>query len=189
MPHFLRTMLWRNRSEPDCEYCSLVQVDKGFRLEGVALLVIEHRPMRIDYQVTCDASWKTRAAEADVSAGDSKRNLRLIVDEEQRWWRDGTEIVDCRGLVDVDLSFSPSTNTLPIRRLDLAEGESGTTTAAWIRFPELDVQPFPQRYTRLSPYRYLFESLDIDYRAELAVDDVGLVTSYEGYWERIAADG
>jgi hypothetical protein len=89
----------------------------------------------------------------------------------------------------VDLGFSPSTNTLPIRRLGLAVDDSAEVRAAWVRFPQLTVEPLPQRYTRLGPDRYLYESLASDFRAELEVDDLGLIVRYPGVWERAAGAG
>jgi hypothetical protein len=90
------------------------------------------------------------------------------------------------GLTDVDLGFSPVTNTLPIRRLDPAIGESVAVTAAWVRFPELTIEPLPQRYTRLAERRYRYESAGGAFVAEIEVDDLGLVTTYEGGWRRSA---
>jgi hypothetical protein len=44
------------------------------------------------------------------------------------------------GCVNIDLNFSPSTNLLPIRRLDLSVGASAIVRAAWLRFPGMNVQ-------------------------------------------------
>jgi len=107
----------------------------------------------------------------------------------REWSRDGVaqreqpDLADC---VDVDLGISPSTNTLPIRRLNLAVGESRELTAAWVRFPELTVEPLAQRYTRLAERRYRYESIVSGFTAELEVDDLGLVINYEGIWRRVA---
>jgi hypothetical protein len=87
----------------------------------------------------------------------------------------------------VDLGFTPATNTLPIRRLNLEIGAQREITAAWVKFPELTVQPLRQRYTRLSARLYRYESVGTDFRAEIEVDEEGLVVLYAGGWERIAA--
>jgi hypothetical protein len=97
------------------------------------------------------------------------------------------DLAALHGLVDVDLGFSPVTNTLPIRRLEPAIGEVVAVTAAWVRFPELTIEPLPQRYVRLAERRYRYESAGGAFVAEIEVDDLGLVTTYEGGWRRIAA--
>jgi hypothetical protein len=109
-----------------------------------------------------------------------------------RWklnWDEEREVPELSDCIDVDLGCTPSTNTLPIRRLNLEIGESREVTAAWVRFPALSVQPLRQRYTRLGEHAYRYESGNDAYTftADLAVDDLGLVTSYPPAWQRIAS--
>jgi hypothetical protein len=89
------------------------------------------------------------------------------------------------GCIDVDLGISPSTNTLPIRRLNLAIGQPEDVVAAWVRFPDLSLEPLPQRYTRVSDDRYKYES-GSGFQTEMTVDESGLVIVYEKGWERVA---
>jgi len=100
------------------------------------------------------------------------------------WWVEGEEDARLRGCTDVDLEISPSTNTIPIRRLNLAVGQASAVTAAWVRFPALTVEPLTQRYTRTGANRYHYASGA--FATEIEVDDVGLVTGYEGGWVREA---
>ena len=99
--------------------------------------------------------------------------------------RPRVEVADptLEGCTDVDLGCSPSTNTLPIRRLSLAVGASQTIQAAWVRFPELTVTSGTQTYTRLDESTYRYESGT--FSAELVVDEDGLVASY-AVWRRTA---
>jgi hypothetical protein len=54
---------------------------------------------------------------------------------------------------------------------------------AYIDFPDLKVSAVPQRYTRTSEDHYLYESGS--FRADLSVDEHGLVLDYPGYWRRV----
>jgi hypothetical protein len=45
------------------------------------------------------------------------------------------------------IAVTPATNTLAIRRLSLEVGSSESIIAAWVKFPDLTVQPLSQRYT------------------------------------------
>jgi len=96
------------------------------------------------------------------------------------------EIPAVAGCLDVDLAFTPATNLLPLRRLGLAIGESREMTAAWVRFPDLSIEPLAQRYTRLDERRVRYESRGGAFTAELEVDELGLVVSYPPLWERVA---
>ena len=62
------------------------------------------------------------------------------------------------GCVDLDLNFSPSTNLLPIRRLNLSVGQEAAVRAAWLRFPSFILEPLEQLYRRVDATTYRYES-------------------------------
>ena len=182
----LRSLLWQRFDLPGADYCTLWRVGDGWRLSGVALATFDGVPLRVEYRIECDAAWQTREASLAVVTGDDERRLHLRADKNGAWSIDGRPVDGVRGAVDADLGVTPATNTLPIRRLNLAVGASAAVVAAWVRFPELTVAPLWQRYTRLTEDRYRYES-DGGFVAELLVDDLGLIAEYEGGWRRISA--
>jgi uncharacterized protein len=105
-----------------------------------------------------------------------------------RWFADGRELAWARGLVDVDLGVTPSTNSLPIRRLRLSVGASAELTAVWVQFPGLEVRPLAQRYTRLDRTTYRYQSLvggKVRFSARIRVDRQGRVARYAGLFDRV----
>lgn len=113
------------------------------------------------------------------------RRLELAVAGD-RWYVNGREEAAVRGCVDLDLGWSPSTNTLPIRRLNLPVGHSsGVLRMAWVRFPGLTVEALPQEYLRKSEHVYRYTSRGGAFSADLEVDDEGLVLDYPGVWRRV----
>jgi hypothetical protein len=185
MAEHLRSVLWQRLDLPGGEYCSLWRAGDGWRLAGVAVAAFDGRPLRADYVVECDAAWRAREATLVVVAGAEERRLHLRADGDGAWSLDGRPVDAVRGCADVDLNVTPATNTLPIRRLNLAVGASAEVVAAWVRFPELTVEPLWQRYTRLSADRYHYES-DGGYATEFVADDLGLLRVYEGGWRRVS---
>jgi hypothetical protein len=114
-----------------------------------------------------------------------QKSFSLTV-ESRGIWRLGTqELSGLNHCDDVDLALTPATNTLPIRRLKLPIGGSYAIDSAWVRFPDLSVQPLSQRYTRLAKNTYRYES-NTGFSAEIGVDDLGVLTTYPGGWERTA---
>jgi len=90
--------------------------------------------------------------------------------------------------LDIDISHTPFTNTLPIHRLALTPGESADLLVAYITVPDLSVRPVQQRYTCLSHTTsggvYRYEGLESNFTADLLVDAQGLVVDYPGIWKR-----
>jgi hypothetical protein len=181
----VRTGLWQRIQGTGLERFELIRIPDGWALRGTILALDEQGPAQADYEIFCDAGWRTRRADVSLRGAAGERSLRLTV-EGYRWTVNGTELETVRGCIDIDLGWSPSTNTLPIRRLGLAVGEkSGTITAAWVRFPELTVEPLPQEYERLAERRYQYSSRGGAFAAELGVDEDDLVIDYEGIWRRV----
>jgi hypothetical protein len=85
------------------------------------------------------------------------------------------------------VEWSPSTNTLPTRRLGLALGETEMVAAAWVRFPSLEVQRLDQSYERIDERRYRYRSGR--FSADLLVDEDGMVLQYGVNWKAVATSG
>jgi uncharacterized protein len=195
----VRTVLWQGIQSPGSEWCTLEREPEGWRFRGIVLAEVATVPVLVQYAVALASDWSTRVVEIVMRSGDASepRELTLTVAPDQRWQitrvpspnpaMPQDDLQALLGFVDVDLGFSPVTNTLPIRRLNPAIGEAVAVTAAWVRFPELTIEPLPQRYIRLAERRYRYESAGGAFVAEIEVDDLGLVTAYEGGWQRIAA--
>jgi hypothetical protein len=105
----------------------------------------------------------------------------------------GREVDRLKGCTDVDLSVSPFTNTIPIRRLNLEVGESAEIDVAYFKLPGFQVNPVRQRYTLLeatpTERTYRYESIDSGYTADLPVDEYGLVIDYPEAWRRVKVPG
>ncbi len=182
-----RVVAWKNLLINGTDYCALWHTAEGWLLKGTAVGVLkDQRPMLANYEVHCDDNWLTHRVQVERTIGNDSKTLSLSVESRGLWRSSGQELPALRGCLDVDLAATPATNTLPIRRLDLGIGKSESVIAAWIKFPDLEMQLLSQRYTRLAKNIYRYES-DTGFSAEIVVDDLGLVSTYPGGWERIAA--
>jgi hypothetical protein len=177
-----RRVAWRRSDEVQTdEHCTLTQRDTGLSLVGTVLGAEDGAPVRIEYRVLTDGAGMTTAAHVRDLRGFEQRTLTLERDAKGNWTVDGAKVRALKGATDVDLGCSPSTNTLPIRRLRIGVGASKTIKAAWVRFPELTVVKADQTYTRVDEFTYRYASGDFE--AELTVDDEDLVAAYAD-WAR-----
>ena len=182
------SILWRRLDHPGHDACLLLRRDDRWHLAGNAAFVEGGRPCRLSYRVICDAEWRTLAARVEGSIGDESFEIALRVHPALRRWKwNGAERRAVAGCTDVDLSFTPATNLLPIRRLGLQVGEEAPVRAAWLRLPELTLEPLEQVYRRTGDRTYRYESRagrpDDPFAVELAVDGEGFVTHYPGLWQ------
>ncbi|HEY8022403.1 MAG TPA: putative glycolipid-binding domain-containing protein [Thermoanaerobaculia bacterium] len=184
-PRLLRAVYYRRLDAPGGEHCRLLAAPDGLRLRGAALLLDAGAPLEVEYEIACGKGGETRSVRVELTRGAAMRRLELAA-ADGRWLQDGRELPSLAGCLDVDLAITPSTNLLPIRRLNLAVGQSAAVTAAWVRFPDLTIEPLPQRYTRLAEGRYRYESRGGSFTADLDVDEHGFPIRYPPFWERAA---
>jgi hypothetical protein len=137
----------------------------------------------LDYQVDCNTNWHTTSTIVKGWVGGKAIDVSLSADASRRWRLNGQECPEVAGCIDIDLSFSPSTNLLPIRRLRLAVGKGAAVRAAWLRFPSMRLEPLDQRYLRVSAKNYRYESAGDRFVTELEVDRTGFVIRYPGFWQ------
>jgi len=178
-----RTILWRRIDLPGHESARLSFQDRSWRLEGHAVFAASEGPTALDYAIVCDESWQTLSATVAGWVGSQKVDARIEVAEGGRWALNGIEVPAVSGAVDVDLNFSPSTNLLPIRRLELAIGEEAPVTAAWLRFPGFTLEPLQQTYRRTGESSWRYTSASGKFVRNLEVNASGFVIRYPGIWE------
>ena len=186
-----REVVWSAWSGAGAEHLLLAAGDDGMVADGLVVGVVGGRPFRARYEVRCDRLWRARAVRVSVPGPEplSAPVVDLLADGEGNWTtRGGEPVPGLEGCVDADVSATPFTNTLPIRRLGLAPGESAELPVAYVDVGEMRAWTEGQRYTCLEQdawgglYRY--ESLDGGFTADLPVDADGLVLDYPGLFRR-----
>ena len=176
---------WRRLDVPGREAATITRTPSGWRLAGELDVEDAGVAATLRYSIECDPAWRTRSAVIEGEANGSPVRFALAADGAGGWTRDGVAMPQLAGALDVDLGFTPATNTLPIRRLGLAVGASAPVRSAWLRFPELRLEPLDQTYTREADRTFRYHAL-VDgqpFIARLDVDAYGRVVRYEGLWE------
>jgi uncharacterized protein len=137
----------------------------------------------LKYTLTCEPSWKVRNLNLELV--ETKEKIKLESDGHGNWSNDSGIIEKLHGTIDIDISATPFTNTLPIRRLKLRKKQSAEILVVYITIPELSISADRQRYTRLSKSTFLFEQVDNNFTRRIEVDKGGLVVTYPGLFKRI----
>ena len=170
------------------EHLTLVVSGGEAAADGIVLGVANDSPFRLHYKVICDSSWRVRRAKINLM--DGRRSLSLTSSGEGQWFNEeGAEISALDGCIDIDITATPFTNTLPIHRLALEQGESADIKVAYVWIPDLEVESDEQRYTCLEigadGGKYHFEQIATGFKALIQVDADGLVEDYEDLFGRV----
>ncbi|MFF5172676.1 putative glycolipid-binding domain-containing protein [Micromonospora sp. NPDC000089] len=200
------SLFWSRTDTAGAEHAVL---DSGPGLAATGTQVaVDPIPYTCRYRLTAGADAATAALEVEAEGAGWSRRLRL--ERETRGWRvrageqgdlsaalraagrpaaglPGADDPDrLHDALDVDLGGSPLFNTLPIRRLRLADASPDlphTVTVAWVLVPSLEVVPVKQVYTPLGSGRVRFVS--DTFRADLELDGDGFVRRYPGLADRV----
>ena len=187
-----RTVFWQPVDGAGLEHLRLRAADAGYVATGLVMGLDHGTPYRLHYKIKCDDSWNTRKVilETHTPAGEAVRTLRS--NGNGRWRDDhGAELPDLTGCRDVDISATPFTNTLAIRRTNLRPGHGVTLKIVFVDVPSLEIRPAEQRYTCVERTAhggvFDYESIDMHegFKATLPIDADGLVLDYPEMFRRV----
>lgn len=167
-------MMWIAHQPSGNDACRFALNSRSLIIEGSS----RTGDMATRYRVRAERSGVTRRARI------VNRVEEHLIEREPtgRWVMDGHEVPGVAGALDIDLGFTPATNTLPIRRLGLSIGQAAEVTVAWFDPADRRLKPLRQGYRRIDADHYHYTSPDHGFEADLTVDHFGAVRLYPGYW-------
>jgi len=178
-------ILWRRLDMPGHDAAALQLSPEGAVLSGMAVFH-EGGPTALAYMVHCDRHWQTTEAHIRGFRDREAIDLRLHRDGAGTWTLNDLPCPAVQGCIDLDLSFTPATNLLPLRRLALGPGQSAEVRSAWLEWPDVRLTPLVQRYVRRGETEYEYEA-DLPggepFRCMLRVQPEGWVLDYAGLWQ------
>ncbi|ABS35282.1 hypothetical protein RSJ21_07625 [Clostridium botulinum] len=182
-------VMWKKFNGIGLEHLFLLKDDESIKVNSVILTMKEDMPVRILYNIYCDLDWKVKKFDIQIFY-DKHKNIILQSDGNGIWTTDTNELVeDLKGCIDIDISVTPFTNTIPISRLLLNVGESKEIKVVYVDIYNYSLTPVRQRYTclnsNLKGYKYRYENLNNGFIAEFFVDKEGFVIDYPNLFKRI----
>ena len=125
-PTIDRTVRWTAWSGTGIEHLRLVEAEGVIRADAVVVGERGGTPYGIRYTIALDPGWVVRWV---TVAPVGRRPLILEADGKGNWTDGvGNRLAALAGCIDVDLAATPFTNTIPIRRLGLGQGEARRAT-------------------------------------------------------------
>jgi uncharacterized protein len=176
-----RVLRWRALAWPGWEHLEVRESAGGIDARGVIIGEFDGVRYGAAYRAALDSNWVVRSIRIERTDGET---LTLLSDGAGRWTDgDGRPLEALDGGIDIDLSGSPFTNTLPIRRHRFTTGKPEPFDMAWI--PLSTLRPFRdgQVYTRLADGRFRYQAADRSFEQVIEVDADGFVVRYPTLFE------
>ena len=179
---------WSSLEETGLEHLYVRQSGENFIAESNVLKVENGKPFHLFYRILIDSEWRVREVEV-VLQTDANRRIKLSADGAGNWTdaETGSDLPEFSGCYEIDISATPFTNTLPVKRGDLKTGEAADISVVYFLIPEMRVERSEQRYTRLENDLYRFEEngLFAGFTADLRFCGDGFVIDYPNLFRRI----
>lgn len=175
----IATAHWRRLTGEGSDRCTLSQVEHGWILVGHAIWREDGVSSALTYDVRCSHDWQSLSADVCGEVRGAPMALRLLR-KESVWHLNDQAYPATEGCFDLDLSFTPATNLMPVRRLMDAQNSQVKTIAAWLKPGFTELSPLEQTYTKLPAGKVGYAS--VGFAADLEIDVSGFVTDYPDGW-------
>lgn len=172
---------WRPLAGHGIEHLTLRATADGLRADSVVIGEHEGSPYGATYSILLDAGFAVQAFTILATDG---RALALAR-KDGRWFDEtGRHLPEFDNSPDIDLTGTPFTNTLPIRRESWEIGQRREFDMLFVPFDSFEPIVHGQVYTCLAPRLFRFEVADGSFTADLPLDEHGLVLDYPHLFER-----
>jgi len=182
----VKTVVWQQWDNVGLEYLRLTEGSEDILVDSVVIGIEDNIPFRLHYQITCDTHYQIQQVNLDL-AGHTP--FTLTTDGAGQWFNSRNQpLPELDGCIDVDISATPFTNTLPIRRLRWQAGQSQSLNMVYILIPQLDIQPARQQYSCIERHAQgsVFEYSQPGFKAILSLDADGFVQNYPELFRRLS---
>lgn len=177
------SILWQRLDAPGHDACRLERSETAWQLDGAAVFrQADGRIAQLHYRVRCDLHWHTQWGTVRGWLGDATIDFSVAHDAHGRWLLNDTPVPELAHCIDLDLGFTPATNLITLRRLQLAQGEHAAAPAAWLDLEGGELGLLEQHYERCGESAYDYRAERFDYAARLEVTAEGFVRDYPELW-------
>ncbi|WEG18758.1 putative glycolipid-binding domain-containing protein [Alkalihalophilus pseudofirmus] len=184
----MEKVMWKHVKQFGFECCLLTSGDAELTAQGTIIYETTSPAQAhvVNYFIKFDEKWITRNVEICV---DDYYKLILSTDGEGNWFNvAGNSIQKLKGAIDIDISNSPFSNSLPINRLSWKLSDHNFIDVVYISLPTLEIKKIPQSYKFLYQdgcLRYFHYQCGKRFEQTLSVDTNGLVFRYPKLFERL----
>ena len=171
-------ILWTGIAYQSLENCVLTHSDESIEVNSVIVGAHDEKIYRVDYSIKTNRKWECIFFEVTTQLSDKNEAIKYDSDGKGNWTKNGVPLNEFKGCIDIDISLTPFTNSLPINRLQWELNKPQQIRVLFLDILSQEILAVQQRYTKLSKTEYKFENVPNDFEAIITVDESGMVVNY-----------
>ena len=171
-------ILWTGIAYHSLEHCVLTHSDESIEVNSVIVGANDDKIFRIDYSIKVNRNWESIFLEVKTQLSEKEVSINCHSDGRGNWTKNGEAVNEFKDCIDIDISLTPLTNSLPINRLQWALNKPQQINVLFLDILSQEMLVVKQRYTKLSDTEYKFENVPNDFEAIITVDESGMVVNY-----------
>jgi len=172
---------WQPVDEVGLEHAHVIEDAAGVHVRSMAIGEFEGFHYGMDWRAELAPDWTFRSLIIERTDG---ARLELSCDA-SRWTMTGQPEPQVAGCIDFDISATPFSNTLPIRRVKFEIGVPQRFNMAWVPLDSLEPFVDGQIYTKLDETHFRYEAADGSFTQVLTIDEHGFVVDYPTLYRRL----
>jgi len=176
-------ILWSGIEYYSLENCIVENSSSGVLINSIIVGLYDENIYRVKYDLILDNDWITKSCIIEARINNEIKKIDLLNDK-GTWLLNGKIHPEFGQCIDVDISLTPLTNSLPINRLKLNVGQETNVDIIYIDLLEGIVKHVTQKYRRLSGEIFKYENIPNDFEADIKVDTAGFVIDYPQLFKR-----
>ncbi|WP_223609342.1 putative glycolipid-binding domain-containing protein [Chryseobacterium sp. OSA05B] len=178
-------LIWRGINYHSLEYFNLNHKNNLYVVESTIIGSYKENLYKVIYELIIDNHWLISEFKI-ISEVNSIRHLITGKKIGNQWEINGLIKSDFNGFEYIDISLTPSTNSLPINNLHLKTNHPKEISVIYIDVLNHQIKTTYQRYTKVNDCHYFYENIENDFKADLLIDEKGWVQKYPGLFEKVA---
>lgn len=180
-----KTIIWESTQIFSTEYMEIFFSENSIEVSGTVIRLENNIPSKSHYTISLDPHWVVKRLHIENSY--NNKELNILSNGKGDWFTEnGDEILELKGAIDIDISCTPFTNSLPINRMNWSKNVPHYFEMTFINVPDLTYKKVKQRYELLDDAndKRKFNYKSGTFESIIEVDSDGLVTDYPQLFKR-----
>lgn len=179
-----RTIVWQGLSWPSTVVHTHTANESIFD-HGIAVGRTDRGiPFAMEYDFVLTEDWNIK--EVSIKSLLDERIIEIVHKGDQWYDCEGRHLAGFEGVELVDISISPFTNTLPIKRLRFEGKKPQKVDIIYFDENRFSLSRLQQIYSQVDERTYRYQDIVLpDFVSDITVDDEGLVVDFPKMFKRI----